>query len=138
MVRRPSVAVLMPLIPLATACTAVAAVHQPAQFIAAKAPAIVWVTAADNSEVVLLAPSVKADTLAGLVDGAHYVEMPLSSVHSMRARQPALRRTLLLLGGATLGMTAVVVAASHAGGAPYFPACVSPDDAQKCAVGAPR
>jgi hypothetical protein len=136
--RRPSVATLMPLIPLATGCTAIAAVHQPAQFIVAKAPAIVWITAADNSEVALLAPKVKADTLAGLVEGVHYVEMPLSSVHSMRARQPALRRTLLLLGGATLGVTGVVVAASHASGAPYFPACVSPDDAQKCAVGAPR
>jgi hypothetical protein len=130
-------AALIPLMSLAAACTTLATVHHPAQFVAAKAPAVVWVTAADNREIALLAPTVKADTLAGLAEGVHHVEMPLSSVLSMRARQPALRRTLLLLGGATLGLTGLVIA-SRGSGAPYFPACVSPDDAQKCAVGAPR
>jgi len=73
-------------------------VRRPAQFIASKAPDIVWVTTTDNSQVVLLSPRVRGDTLGGLAEGVHYVEMPLSSVQSMRARQAAPRRTLLTGG----------------------------------------
>ena len=58
MLYRLTAAALMPLIPLATACTTVATVRQPAQFIASKAPTIVWVTRTDNSQVALLSPVV--------------------------------------------------------------------------------
>src|SRR2546425_1627757 len=95
MLRRLIVATLMPLVPLATACTTVATVRRPAQFIASKAPRIVWVTTTDNSQVALLSPRIRADTLGGLAEGGHYVEMPLATVQSLRARQPAPQRTLL-------------------------------------------
>ncbi len=69
MLCRLTAAALMPLIPLATACTTVATVRRPAQFIASKAPDIVWVTTTDNSQVVLLSPRVRGDTLGGLAGG---------------------------------------------------------------------
>src|SRR6266702_3272463 len=120
MLCRLTAAALMPLIPLATACTTVATVRRPAQFIATKAPQIVWVTTTDNSQVVLLSPRVRADTLGGLADGVHYVEMPLSTVQSMRARQPAPRRTLLLMGGITLVVATMAISASRGTGGDVF------------------
>jgi hypothetical protein len=120
------------LIAVATACTTVATVRRPAQFITAKAPRIVWVTTTDNSQVALLSPRVRADTLGGLAEGVHYVEMPLSSVQSMRARQPAPRRTLLLVGGITLAVAGVAIAASRGGGPSSATACVNPNDVQTC------
>src|SRR5256885_6291359 len=107
MLRRVTAAALISLVPLATACTSVGTVRRPAQFIASKAPQIVWVTTADNNQVALLSPRVRADTLGGLADGVHYVEMPLSIVESMRARQPAVRRTLFLVGGLTLAVASL-------------------------------
>ena len=114
--RRLTAAALMPLIPLATACTTVATVRRPAQFITAKVPRVVWVTTTDNSQVALLSPRVRADTLGGLAEGVHYVEIPLSNVQSMRARQAAPRRTLLLMGGLTLALGTLVASASSGTG----------------------
>jgi len=126
MLRRVTAAALMPLIPIATACTTIATVRQPAQFIASKVPQIVWVTKTDNNEVALLSPRVRADTLGGLAGGVHYVEMPLSTVQSMRARQPAPRRTLLLMGGASLAVATIVLSVSRAAGAPSSAPCSDP------------
>jgi len=134
MLGRVTAVALMPLIPLATACTAVATVRRPAQFIASKAPQIVWVTTADNSQVALLSPRVRADTLGGLADGVHYVEMPLSTVQSMRARQPAVRRTLFLVGGLTLAV-ASIAAISGGTGAPSSLPCVNANSPQMCPNG---
>ena len=120
MFRRVTAATLLPLLPLVTACTTVATVRGPAQFIAAKAPQLVWVTTADSGNVALLSPRVRADTLAGLADGVHYVEMPLSTVQSLRARQPAPRRTVLLIGGLTAGI-AILALGLHGGSAPAQP-----------------
>ena len=127
MLRRVTAAALMPLIPLATACTAVATVRRPAQFIAAKAPQIVWVTTAEHSQVALLSPTVRADTLGGLAEGAHYVEMPLSTVQSMRARQPAPRRTFLLMGGGAVALAAVALSVARKPGGQYYPPCALPN-----------
>jgi hypothetical protein len=126
---------LAPLIPLAAACTTVATVRGPAQFIAAKAPPVVWVTTADHGEVALLSPRVRADTLGGLAEGAHYVEMPLSSVQAMRARQHAPRRTLFLLGGAALAVATIAYTVSHAAGAPSSAPCSDPDIPALCPNG---
>src|SRR6266566_1965741 len=120
-------AALMPLIPLAAACTSVATVRRPAQFIAAKAPQVVWVTTADHRQVALLSPTVRADTLGGLAEGAHYVEMPLSTVQSMRARQPAPRRTFLLMGGGAVALAAVALSVSRKPGGQYYPPCLLPN-----------
>ena len=137
MLCRLTAAALMPLIPLATACTTVATVRRPAQFIASKAPEIVWVTTTDNSQVVLLSPRVRADTLGGLAEGVHYVEMPLSTVQSMRARQPAPRRTLLLVGGVTLAVAELAVEASSGRGPSSSAACINPNNPQTCPNGSP-
>src|SRR6266568_4075569 len=127
MLRRVTAAALMPLIPIATACTTIATVRQPAQFIASKVPQIVWVTKTDNNEVALLSPRVRADTLGGLAGGLHYVEMPLSTVQSMRARQPAPRRTLLLMGGGAVALAAVALSVSRKPGGQYYPPCLLPN-----------
>jgi hypothetical protein len=128
-------AALMPFCAVATACTSVATVRRPAQFIASRAPQVVWVTTTDNSQVALLSPRVKADTLGGLAGGVHYVEMPLSNVRSMRARQPSPRRTLLLVGGLTLGAAALALSAG--GGAGSSPTvCLDPADPLLCRTGA--
>jgi hypothetical protein len=128
------VAAVMPLIPLATGCTSVATVRRPAQFIASKAPRVVWVTTADNGQVALLSPRVSADTLGGLAGGVHYVEMPLSNVRSMRARQPAPRRTLLLVGGLTLGVAVLAQTVGRgAGSSPTV--CLDPADPLLCRTG---
>ena len=124
--RRLTAAALMPLIPLATACTTVATVRRPAQFIAAKTPQVVWVTTTDNSQVALLSPRVRADTLGGLAEGAHYVEMPLATVQSMRARQAAPRRTLLLMGGVTLVVATLAISASRGRGPASSQPCIDP------------
>ncbi len=135
MVRRVTAAALISLVPLATACTSVGTVRRPAQFIASKAPQIVWVTTADNSQVALLSPRVRADTLGGLAEGVHYVEIPLSNVQSMRARQAAPRRTLLLMGGLTLALGTLVASASSGTGAPSSAPCIRPDNPQICPNG---
>ncbi len=137
MLWRLTAAALMPLIPLATACTTVATVRRPAQFIASKAPTIVWVTTTDDSQVVLLSPRVRADTLGGLAEGVHYVEMPLSTVQSMRARQPAPRRTLLLVGGITLAVAELAIEASRGRGPSSSAACINPNNPQTCPNGSP-
>jgi hypothetical protein len=103
-------AALLPLVALATACSTVVAVHDPpAAFITAHDPGVVWITKADNSVVELASPKVMGDTLAGFV-GPDYLELPLSSVQSLRARQPARKRTALLIGGATLAAAGAVAA----------------------------
>ena len=115
MLRHLTAATLLPLVPLATACTTVATVRSPAQImaIAGKSLGIVWVTKTDNSVVQLASPQVNGDTLVGvLAQGdslGDSVKMSLSSVQSMRAREAAPRRTLLLVGGLTLAAVGATV-----------------------------
>ena len=92
-------------------CTHMSAVPQPADFVAAKRPARVWVTGPDNSEVVVTHPSVRGDTLSGFSED-RYFEIPLADVKRVRASVPALERTLLFagVGVATMG---VIVSRSH-------------------------
>ena len=74
-----------------------------ADFIAVKRPGTVWVTKTDSNVLTIQSPQVIADTLSGFVHG-NFLEMPLTIVQSMRARQAAPRRTLLLVGGLTLAL----------------------------------
>ena len=99
--RRLTAPILLPLVPLVTACSTVVPVHSPAEYIRLKTPRIVWVTKTDNTVLRLQSPEVIADTLAGFV-GGEYVDMPLSSVQSMHARQAAPGRTVLLVRGLTV------------------------------------
>jgi hypothetical protein len=112
------VGTLLLLAALATGCRTVVAVPQPAQYVSTKSPGLVWVTKTDNSVVALGSPHVVGDTLTGFVKGGDYVEMPLSTVQSMRASVAAKGHTYLLVGGIALAgavATAVVVHGASSG-----------------------
>ena len=127
LVRRLVAATLLPLVPAATACSTLAAVPSPAQFVATKSPRMVWVTKTDNTVVALQSPQIIADTLGGFVKG-DFIEMPLSSVQVLRARQAAPRRTLLLVGGVTVASVLALGIAFHSASAPPSgPACNDAD-----------
>jgi hypothetical protein len=68
----------------------------------------VWITKGNDSAIVLVSPQLRGDTLAGFVNG-EYEEMPLSEARSLRAREPAYRRTALLAGAATAAAIAALV-----------------------------
>jgi hypothetical protein len=68
----------------------------------------VWITKGNDSAIVLVNPQLRGDTLAGFVNGA-YAEMPLSEARSLRAREPAYRRTALLAGAATAAAIAGLI-----------------------------
>ncbi len=126
MVRRLSAAALVSLVPLATACSTMVAVPSPAQFVATKSPRMVWVTKTDKTVQALQSPQIIGDTLGGFVKG-DFIEMPLSSVLSMRARQAAPRHTALLLSGLTLGGAVALAIALHSphGAPPGVLECVN-------------
>ncbi len=126
MARRLIAATLASLVPLATACSTMVAVPSPAQFVATKSPRMVWVTKTDNTVLALQSPQIIADPLGGFVKG-DFIEMPLSSVLSMRARQAAPRRTALLLSGLTLGGAVALAIALHSpqGAPPGVLECVN-------------
>ena len=127
-------AVLLPFLLLATACSTVATVRGPGQFVVSQTPAVVWVTTADNRVVTLVWPQVKANTLVGLADGVRRVELPLSTVQTMRARQRARGRTALLAGGAIVGIAAFV-SISHGTGPSLPQPCFNPNDRIACPNG---
>ena len=104
---------------LCAACTHIAPVRHPSEFITANAPARVWVTRANSDSVsVLTKPHVAGDTLTGLVRGFEQ-RIPLSDVKEMDALQSAPRRTaaLVLLPFASYGLYEIV---SSALSAPYI------------------
>ncbi len=112
MARRLTAAALASLVLLATACSTMVVVPSPAQFVATKSPRMVWVTKTDNTVLALQSPQIIADTIGGFVKG-DFIELPLSSVLSMRARHPAPRRTALLVSGLTLGGAVALAVALH-------------------------
>src|SRR5947207_671207 len=129
MLRRLTVAAaLLPLVPFVTACRTVVAVPSPAQYISTKSPGLVWVTKTDNTVLRLGSPHLVGDTLTGFVPAGDYVEIPLSSVQLIRARQAAPRRTLLLVGGVTVASVLALGIAFHSASAPPSgPACNDAD-----------
>lgn len=68
----------------------------------------VWVTGVDHRTVVLNAPEVRGDTLAGFIDGAYH-EMPLSDVVAIRARQASRLRTAALVATGAVATSALLV-----------------------------
>jgi len=122
---------VLPLVPLATACSTVVAVSSPAQFVATKSPHMVWVTKTDNTVLALQSPQIIADTLGGFVRG-DFIEMPLSSVQVMRARQAAPKHTLLLVGGVTLASAVAAAMALHSASAPPSGAMCNDADPEAC------
>jgi hypothetical protein len=71
------------------------------QLVSGNVPAI-WVTASDQSTVILHAPHLSGDTLGGFVDG-HYREMLLSDTQIIKARASAPVRTAAV--GVAAGVT---------------------------------
>jgi len=67
--------------------------------------AAIWVTAPDQSTVILHAPHLSGDTLGGFVDD-HYREMLLSDTQIIKARAPAPGRTAAV--GITAGLTTLL------------------------------
>jgi len=53
------------------------------------------------------------DTLTGFVPGGDYVEMPLSTVQSMRASVAAKGHTMLLVGGIAVAAAVATAVAVH-------------------------
>ncbi len=130
MLRRLTVAAaLLPLAPLVIACRTVIPVPSPAQYVSTKSPGLVWVTKTDNTVLALGSPHVVGDTLTGFVKGGDYMEMPLSSVQSMRASVAAPHRTALLVGSvAVVGAVATAFAIHKtSGGNTLFTGCTNAD-----------
>jgi hypothetical protein len=76
-------------------------------------PELAWVTASDESVVLMYEPKVVRDTLTGYV-GRHRENVPTARVNKVRVQTAAPARTALLVGGLTAGMaTLLVLAASN-------------------------
>jgi hypothetical protein len=105
------------IVPLA-ACSTLQPVATPQQFIPTAQPTRIWVTRSDNSTLMLEAPRLLGDTLVGFV-GGRYQEMLLPQVRWMGVRQPAPRRTTLLVAGLVVvgaGLLAVLSGSGPSGG----------------------
>jgi hypothetical protein len=77
------------------------------------APELAWVTASDQSVVLMYEPTVVRDTLTGYV-GRHREKVPTAQVTKVRVQMAAHTRTALLVGGLTAGIaTLLVLAASN-------------------------
>jgi len=59
----------------------------------------IWVTRPDHSVIIIHAPAVRGDTLAGFVDGA-FREMPLADAKVIRTREPAPAKTAAVAAAA--------------------------------------
>jgi len=84
----------------ATACHTMKEVQ--AYQLTAGAVGAVWVTKNDHSTVILHAPRVTGDTIAGFIDGA-FSELPLSETTKLVMRAPDRGRTVAI--GVTTGVT---------------------------------
>jgi hypothetical protein len=96
-------------------CTHMTVVPRPTDFLAAKRPARVWVTGPGNSELLVTHPTVRADTLSGFSQDK-YFEMPMTDVKQIRARVPAVARTLLVAGAGVAAFGFVVAQSRGQGG----------------------
>jgi len=106
LVTRRGIARVVGLVGLA-ACSQVAAVHHPVQYVAEKTPQQVWIVRRHNDSVYAMqSPRLEGDTLVGFTlptekTLAQYVEIPGMDIKQMRARQAAPIRTGALLLGLT-------------------------------------
>jgi hypothetical protein len=93
-------------------------VPAPQQFILTARPARIWVTRTDNTQVLVEAPRLLGDTLVGFV-GGRYQEILLPETRWVGIRQPAPRRTAVLVGAVVaLGAVLISVLASNGPASP--------------------
>lgn len=101
---------LAALVAVVAACTTVARVATPANYISAKQPAHIWVVTDPNQRAVTVdAPRVIGDTILGTVDGVA-TRIPLADGSSVRAEQFSVAKTLglVLVSGAAVATGAAL------------------------------
>ena len=94
-------------------CATVRPVMDPAQFVAEKRPAALYVTYNDNSSVSVSQPRISGDSLYGTtpgVEGAEPVAVPLHDLTSIRAPQHDKSKTALLIAAIAAGTAGGVFA----------------------------
>jgi len=96
-VRVPLIAVLLSTV----GCATLQPLREPAQFIAAENPKVVYVTYKNRTVEGVAQPRVSGDSLFGALQGnpSHRVAVPLSQVQLVRAKQPDRKRTIMLIAG---------------------------------------
>src|SRR5579864_1912526 len=91
------------LVPITTACTTVAPVANPREFIPIKRPNEVWLQRKDGTTVVMYRPVLKGDTVFGVVRGQGQRGIARSEITGVQAAQPAPDKTrFMLMGGSAL------------------------------------
>ena len=80
---------------------------QPETYIRTHHPESIWVQLQDSSAFLLGRPRVSLDTLRG-IDAGTYRRIPLRSVARLRAPEPAVARTALLVTFAVVASAAVI------------------------------
>ena len=96
-VRVPLVAVLLS----SVGCVSLQQLREPAQFIAAENPKVVYVTYKNRTVEGVAQPRVSGDSLFGGLQRSpsHRVAVPLSQVQFVKAVQPDGKRTAMLIAG---------------------------------------
>ena len=94
---------------------------QPAQYIPAHHPLIVWVTYNDDSYVPVAQPHIVGDSLQGTWQGLQEpISIPLNHIQTVQARMPDHKRTVIFFTTMALvsGAVAYTVATAGNGGKP--------------------
>ncbi|HUL50263.1 MAG TPA: hypothetical protein VLT79_09645 [Gemmatimonadales bacterium] len=112
------------------ACTTTATVGYPAEYVSMRSPSHVWIKTADKNEVELFNPQIKGDsgdTLVGFAGktGA-YLEIPVSSVQTMKAKEAATGRTMIVVGATAIGSALLLTAVMGNGGTGGANVCFPP------------
>ena len=111
------VRVLLPAILLcATGCVTLLPVKDPAQFIPASHPQVVFVTYVNRTRMYVTQPRVSGDSLFGTMQGqSHQVAVPLNQVRLIQARQADKKRTVWLIAGLTVAAASSLWALGQSG-----------------------
>jgi hypothetical protein len=89
---------------------------QPAEYIPKYSPAVVWVTANDNSYTPVAQPRIVGDSLKGTWVGLQEpVAIPLSDIQSVQAKMSSPKRTVILVASLGVVSTAVLYTLLTAG-----------------------
>lgn len=88
-------------------------------------PAVVWVTRADQSVVVVSGPRTFGDTLVGYVNG-EFEEMPAADLKQIRVKQRARGKTAALIAAGAVGAAGFAYLISNVG------SYINPEDRLDC------
>jgi len=118
------------LLAIVAACTSTATVGYPAEYVSMRSPGHVWVTTTDKNVVELYNPQIKGDsgdTLVGFAGktGA-YLEIPVSSVQMMKAKEANTGKTMLVVGAAAIGSALLLTTVMGNGGTGGANVCFPP------------